>query len=278
MPAIEVPPEDRRYFELWQKAAEVAPEESIYEQSLRWNLGHVERGEEYVAAVRPYIAIAGSRVLDVGSGSGGVCIAFARHGAHCSGVEPNPQRHAWSLVRTRDHGVQADLRLATLEQAGFADRSFDIVVATDVLEHVADYRVPIREMCRILAPGGVIFATVPNAFHLRNILSENHTGLFGLVLIPARWRAFYAVKVRRAVKEYTVGEFPPCHRLVEECNAHGVDTIMPAAFRRLHRPHEIQQPQLRRLLANPFANAAAHRLVSWFALRRTYTFIARRPA
>lgn len=277
MLSIEIRPEDRGYFELWKQAAEIAPEHPAYELSLRWNLDHVARGEEYVAAVQRYRSIAGSRVLDVGSGSGGVCIAFARHGAVCTGVEPDPQRFEWSRVRTRDHGMRAELRNCTLEAAGFADRSFDIILATDVLEHVTDYRAAIREMCRLLAPGGVIYATVPNCFHIKNIVSENHTKLFGVLLLPSKWREFYVVNIRRAAKHYPVYEFPPCHTLVLECKALGVVTLAPSAFRRLQDVDEIRVRSLQRLLKLPLANRVAHRLVSWLGLQRTYVFVARRP-
>jgi SAM-dependent methyltransferase len=53
----------------------------------------------------------------------------------------------------------ADLR----EALPFADSSFDGVIAKDVLEHVPDPGAVVREIRRVLAPGGIVFASSPDA-------------------------------------------------------------------------------------------------------------------
>jgi SAM-dependent methyltransferase len=48
----------------------------------------------------------------------------------------------------------------------FDDRSFDVVVCSQVLEHVPDWSTAISEMVRVLRPGGLLFLAVPNRYAL----------------------------------------------------------------------------------------------------------------
>jgi 2-polyprenyl-3-methyl-5-hydroxy-6-metoxy-1,4-benzoquinol methylase len=273
---MDVAPEDRRFFKLWLETCEYASEHKKFGQSVTWNLRHIERGKAVVREVGHYMDVKGRRVLDVGCGSGGILIAFAQAGAHCHGVEPGAHRYEWAKVRTQDHGVAADIRMCTLETAGFPDQSFDVIVATDVLEHVDDYRAVTKEICRLLAPGGIFFATVPNCFHWRNIVSENHTGLFGLLLLPMKWREFYVVRIRRYAHSYPVSYFPPCHKLAEICRTSGVATEEPYSISKILQPGSISNRWKRTLLMPRVIRYLALRFVSWFALPQTYTFIARK--
>lgn len=90
----------------------------------------------------------GARLLDVGCGGG--LLAPHVHGYRHVGVD----RTASALTIAAAHGiepVQADA--AALP---FADNSFDVVVAGEILEHVADLPGTVAECCRVLAPGGAI--------------------------------------------------------------------------------------------------------------------------
>ncbi len=52
----------------------------------------------------------------------------------------------------------------------FPDSVFDLVVCTEVLEHVADPRQAMNEICRVLAPGGYLVTSVPNYFNLAGLI------------------------------------------------------------------------------------------------------------
>ena len=49
----------------------------------------------------------------------------------------------------------------TIEQLPFADGAFDLILATDVLEHLRDDHAALRELRRVAAPGAKLLATVP---------------------------------------------------------------------------------------------------------------------
>ncbi len=224
------------------------------------------------------MSLRGKRVLDVGCGSGGVCIAFAKRGAICTGVEPGSQRYEWAITRVRDHKVSVDLRHASLETAGLAKGSFDVILAIDVLEHVDDYREVTRQICDLLANGGIFLATVPNAFHIQNIISDNHFGLFGVSLLPRKLRAFYVVKVRKAANTCCVTAFPPCHKLAGICRSNGLEILSPAVFRKLQHPETFVRRHVRALMRVPFLNALAARMATWFMLPDGFVFAARKTA
>lgn len=96
-------------------------------------------------------SIAGLRLLDVGTGSGEIAQVLAETCAVVS-VDPRDQREA------RD-GYQY-LRVGTA--LPFADASFDAVVSNHVIEHLDDATVHLRELARVLRPGGLVYLATPN--------------------------------------------------------------------------------------------------------------------
>jgi len=275
-------PEDRRFLAQWQQTCEYAPDDPKYGQSLAWNLGAVARGDGYADHVERYRPLRGARVLDVGCGSGGVAIAFARRGAACVGLEPAAHRFAWAQVRTADHGVRVELIGRTLEDAPLVEGSFDVVLAIDVLEHVADYRSAARRMCRLLAEAGVLLATVPNPFHIKNIVREHHSGLFGVLLLPPSWRETYVVKVRRAARAHPVSRFPSPGALARTCREEDVEILEPRRLRVLQRPGELpsrwQRGTLAAALSLPVTARLAEVAYAAAVLPHAYTLVARRPS
>jgi SAM-dependent methyltransferase len=69
-----------------------------------------------------------------------------------------------------DKGI--DARVMNLNDAlDYPDSSFDVVILTEVMEHLPYPMITLAEICRILRPSGRLVGTVPNAVHLRNRLS-----------------------------------------------------------------------------------------------------------
>jgi 2-polyprenyl-3-methyl-5-hydroxy-6-metoxy-1,4-benzoquinol methylase len=95
-------------------------------------------------------------LLDVGSGTGEVLLAARKHGWTGKGVEP--ERTAAEMARSRG----LDVTISMLEDSGLPERSFDVVSAFHVLEHIPDSRSFLRMMSRWARPGGFITIEVPN--------------------------------------------------------------------------------------------------------------------
>jgi 2-polyprenyl-6-hydroxyphenyl methylase / 3-demethylubiquinone-9 3-methyltransferase len=111
----------------------------------------------------------GRLVLDAGCGGGLVAKTLAEAGAVVVGLD----RSLGSLqVARRAAGPAAGLEAGSfdpvrgqLERLPFADGSFDVVVAADVLEHVPDLPAAVGEISRVLAPGGSLaFDTINRTF------------------------------------------------------------------------------------------------------------------
>ena len=102
----------------------------------------------------------GDRVLDCGCGMGFHLMAMQKlRNLRLVGLDPDPARLAWA----EQHAVGARFVVGKAENLPFADESFDKVLMAEVLEHLRDDQLAIREVARVLAPGGVLAVSVPNA-------------------------------------------------------------------------------------------------------------------
>lgn len=103
----------------------------------------------------------GSRILEAGSGAGNITNWFAAKypGTRFVGVDIS----AIGAGMARDKApVNATFTVADLKRLSFADRVFDFVFSQSVLEHVVGWDVALRELHRILRPGGQLLIRLPN--------------------------------------------------------------------------------------------------------------------
>ena len=111
----------------------------------------------------------GDRVLDMGCGAGRHAFALARRGADVVALdldEAELKDVAGMFAAMREAGeLPAGTRASAVRASAYAlpfpDASFDRVVAAEVLEHLPQDEAAMRELCRVLKPGGTIAVTVP---------------------------------------------------------------------------------------------------------------------
>ena len=103
------------------------------------------------------------RVLDAGCGAGYGAAELARVAQEVVGIDRAEEAIAWA----REHYPRANLRFETGDCAALpaADASLDLVVAFEVIEHLEDWRGFLREVRRVLAPGGQFIVSTPNRLY-----------------------------------------------------------------------------------------------------------------
>jgi len=96
-------------------------------------------------------------VLDLGCGGGLMSEAYARHGARVTGVDPSSVSLEVARAHARESGLSIRYAPGRGEALPFPNASFDLVSCCDVLEHVDDLDAVIRQIARVLRPGGIFF-------------------------------------------------------------------------------------------------------------------------
>lgn len=106
--------------------------------------------------------------LDLGCGAGVLMGAVARAGWEVCGLDLS--RTAVEHLRR----IGYDVFHGELLEASYPEGHFDVVAASELLEHVADPRTIVAEVARILRPGGLFWATTPNGWGLSaRLLAQN---------------------------------------------------------------------------------------------------------
>lgn len=108
-------------------------------------------------------------VLEVGSGLGYFTYALHTHGYHAHGLEYSGTATAYARKMFGDLYTQGTIEA----YAATHEHRYDVVVATEVIEHVVDPVAFIAACTRALKPGGIIIITTPNKdVHPRGVLWE----------------------------------------------------------------------------------------------------------
>ncbi len=92
-------------------------------------------------------------VLEIGAGTG-ANLPFYPADAHLSAVEPNPHMAVRLQAKAAARGRAVAVAIRRGEDLPYPDRSFDVVISTLVLCSVADQSLVLREIRRVLRPGG----------------------------------------------------------------------------------------------------------------------------
>src|SRR6185295_7016878 len=102
------------------------------------------------------------RILDIGCGGGILSEPLARLGAQVTGADPAEKNIAVAKLHAEQSGVAVDYRATTAEALADAGERFDIVLAMEVVEHVADMKLFVARCAEMVKPGGLMIAATIN--------------------------------------------------------------------------------------------------------------------
>jgi SAM-dependent methyltransferase len=159
-PASAVPPRDG---DTPRSGPEQPDAARLGNPSFVWRSGQERR----LALIERYVSLNDRRVLDLGCGLGEYVRAFARRGAHAYGSDIALDRLVEArerVAKTATTGVDGFMAAAG-ESLPFRDRSLDLIVLNEVIEHVADDRATLVEIARVLKPGGTCVLYAPNRLY-----------------------------------------------------------------------------------------------------------------
>ena len=145
--------------EWWDPKGKMAPLHKI--NPLR--LGYIRDAacRKFERNVRSLNCLSGLRVLDIGCGAGLLCEPLSRLGAQVIGVDPSVSNIAAAKLHADKGHLSIDYRCTTVEEIDPRER-FDIVLAMEVVEHVADVGVFLSRCAAMLKPNGLMVVSTLN--------------------------------------------------------------------------------------------------------------------
>jgi len=148
----------------WDMRGPMAPLHAFTPIRIDYILANIERfwpkkARPAAAASRP---LTGLRILDIGCGGGLLAEPMARLGATVTGIDVTEA----AIIAATAHAKQADrdidYRCCTAEDLASTGITFDVIYASEVIEHVADRGLFIKAIANMLDPKGVVIVTTIN--------------------------------------------------------------------------------------------------------------------
>jgi len=139
---------------------------SVVEEYDAWHAQLEDDGSlsEWHLLARDYLdqgaVVTGRAVLEIGCGRGSFAEWLAAAGARLTAADFSPV--AVDTARTHSGYPSINWRVEDIQRLTFPDANFDVVVSCETIEHVPEPLRAVRELTRVLRPGGILVLTCPN--------------------------------------------------------------------------------------------------------------------
>lgn len=101
-------------------------------------------------------------LVDIGCGGGLISEPMARLGATVTGIDASATNIGVASLHAQNAGVSVQYRATTAEQLALEGAQFDVVLALEIIEHVADIDLFYDALCHLVKPGGVLILSTLN--------------------------------------------------------------------------------------------------------------------
>ena len=219
-------PRDRGFVDYWSSRIDLSDPAAPH-----WMAHFNQRGVEcrkMADAIEQFAPLADARVLDVGCQTGALAVVMAERGARVTGIDTEDWVLEAGRRRAGGWNVAAEFRVARGESLPWSDAEFDVVTFVDVIEHCDDSIQCLREMSRVLRPGGIAYVLGPNRFAPQWFVSDPHYRLAGASVLSRGLGRRY-VEWRRGRTGYDVGEFPIGSTVARTLRESGLDVLQSPA-------------------------------------------------
>jgi SAM-dependent methyltransferase len=177
--------------ELTVRTGQFGPD--VYADWRKSSLGEITEALEQRGILRLAGPLQDRSVLDVGCGDGTLALVLARNGApRVCGCDLDPRMVGKARAGATSNGIRVDLAVARAQALPFPDNTFDVVTCITVLAFIPNAENALREMARVLRPGG------------RLVIGD--LGKWNLWAVRRRIRGWFGSKIWRAARFRTAKE------------------------------------------------------------------------
>lgn len=157
-------------FDKYKKKGDIHWQEMVSRSVRKFNAYQQAR---YDWIIRLAGEMKGQRVLDIGCGDGALSYLLAKQGVRVSGLD----NEELGLAYAKRNVPQAEFVLASAYELPFGEASFDLVVSSELIEHLEQPEKMLAEAVRVLRPGGQLILTTPHRL-TEKPLDQYHTQEF----------------------------------------------------------------------------------------------------
>ena len=160
---------------------------------------------EGYAVFKKYIPKEAKKILDVGGGTGRYGIAFAREFPCAEVIVTDILTEALGVGEALAKEVEVTNMRFEQQDAlhlSYADGTFDVVFCDVVIQHIPQYQNALKEMTRVLKPGGTLIVSAVNTWNIPHALYKGVLHLFGNSYEYGYERSFSPIELRHLLYGY----------------------------------------------------------------------------
>jgi len=144
----------------WDQKGPMAPLHAFTPVRIDYILQSIGRFFPMRTGVKP--SLAGLKILDIGCGGGLLAEPMARLGAEVTGIDVTAPAISAAKIHAESMQLAIDYQVITAEDLAASSAKFDVIYASEVIEHVADRPLFVKAIATMLAPNGVVVITTIN--------------------------------------------------------------------------------------------------------------------